>query len=140
MRFLAILLLTLVVAGGATLTAADGPTPYPDAKDEAAWPGKGLIRCFFYMVGERKAFWGQRAKDQGAVVFTGDSLTGGWKELATSFPKLKVANRGVGGDTSRGILFRFQEDVVDLHPKAVVITAGANDLSAHGAPADTIVN
>ncbi|HEX3132782.1 MAG TPA: GDSL-type esterase/lipase family protein, partial [Planctomycetota bacterium] len=38
------------------------------------------------------------------------------------------------------ILFRFQEDVVDLHPKAVVITAGANDLSAHGAPADTVVN
>jgi lysophospholipase L1-like esterase len=122
------------------LHAADGPTPYPDAKDEAAWPGKGPIRCFPYMAGERKAFWGQRQQDQGKVVFAGDSLVGGWKDLGKFFPKLKIANRGVGGDTSRGILFRFQEDVVDLHPKAVVITAGANDLSAHGEPANTVVN
>jgi lysophospholipase L1-like esterase len=122
------------------LAAADGPTPYPDAKDEAAWPGRGPIRCFPYMAGERKAFWSQREKDQGKVVFTGDSLVGGWKDLGQAFPTLKIANRGVGGDTSRGILFRFQEDVVDLHPRAVVITAGANDLSAHGGPADTIAN
>lgn len=133
-------LLVLLAVFGTPLAAADGPTPFPDTKDESAWPGKGPIRSFPYMVGERKAFWGKRAQDQGAVVFTGDSLTGGWKELATSFPKLKVANRGVGGDTSRGILFRLQEDVVDLHPKAVVITAGANDLSAHGEPANTIFN
>lgn len=133
-------LLVLLTACGAPLIAADGPTPFPDTKDEAAWPGKGPIRAFPYMVGERKAFWGRRTQDQGAVVFTGDSLTGGWKELTKSFPKLKVANRGVGGDTSRGILFRLQEDVADLHPKAVVITAGANDLSAHGAPADTMIN
>src|SRR5260221_9953816 len=94
------------------------------------------------MVGERKAFWNQRAQDQGKVVFTGDSLTGGWSALGkgTAFPGLKVANRGVGGDTSRGILFRFQEDVLDLHPRAIVITAGANDLSAHAPPTDTIAN
>jgi lysophospholipase L1-like esterase len=139
MRVSALVLATLFAGA---LAAADGPTPFPDPKNEAAWPGKGPIRSFGYMVGERKAFWNQRQKDQGAVVFTGDSLTGGWSALGkgTAFPGLKVANRGVGGDTSRGILFRFQEDVLDLHPRAIVITAGANDLSAHAPPTDTIAN
>ncbi len=136
----ATVLLAIVMAGSGPLTAADAPTPYPDPKDEASWPGQGPIRCFPYMAGERKAFWARRAQDQGAVVFAGDSLVGGWKDLAAAFPKLKIANRGVGGDTSRGIRFRFQEDVVDLHPAGVVITAGANDLSAHGEPASTLVN
>ncbi len=118
-----------------TLHAADGPTPYPDAKDEAAWPGKGPIRSFGWMVDNRKWFWTQREKDQGAVVFVGDSLTGNWKTLAQTFPGVKVANRGVGGDTSRGVLFRFREDVLDLKPRAVVLCVGSNDLSAHGDPA-----
>jgi len=138
--FLALALFAAVMAGSGPLAGADGPTPYPDPKDESAWPGQGPIRCFPYMAGERKAFWARRAQDQGTVVFAGDSLVGGWKDLGAAFPKLHIANRGVGGDTSRGILFRFQEDVVDLHPAAVVITAGANDLSAHGEPAGTLVN
>jgi lysophospholipase L1-like esterase/beta-glucanase (GH16 family) len=119
---------------------ADGPTPYPDPKNEAAWPGKGPIRSFGFMVGERNAFWTNRQKDQGAVVFVGDSLTGGWKNLAKDFPKLKVANRGVGGDVSRGALFRFKQDVLALNPKAVVIEIGNNDLTAMGAPADMLSN
>ena len=129
-------LLTLVVAAW----SADAPTPYPDVKQDAAWPGKGPIRTFPYMRDNRAYFWSQRTKDQGAVVFVGDSLTGGWKGLGAAFAKLKIANRGVGGDTSRGILFRFQEDVVDLHPRAVVITAGANDISAKGRNEDVIHN
>jgi lysophospholipase L1-like esterase len=119
-------------------TMFDGPTPFPDK--DADWPGKGVIRKFGFMVGERKAFWTQRQQDQGAVVFVGDSLTGGWKSLARDFPKLKVANRGLGGDVSRGVLWRFQEDVLDLNPKAVVICIGNNDLTAMGRPADMLSN
>lgn len=123
-------------------TRADGPTPYPDAKDEAAWPGQGPIRCFEWMVSNRAAFWKQRSRDQGAVVFVGDSLTAGWKPevLAEKFPGLKIANRGIGGDTSRGVRFRFQEDVVDLKPRAIMLLVGGNDLSAHGDPAATEAN
>ena len=122
------------------VSAADGPTPYPDAKNESAWPGKGPIRQFGWMVDNRKYFWTQRANDQGAVVFVGDSLTGNWKSLAKSFPGLKVANRGIGGDTSRGVLFRFSEDVLDLKPRAIVLCTGTNDLSAHGDPANAESN
>ena len=117
---------------------AAGPTPYP-AKPEA-WPGKGVIRTFGWMNDNRAFFWKSRDKDQGAVVFAGDSLTGGWKDPAAAFPGLKVANRGIGGDTSRGLLFRFKEDVLDLNPKAVVILIGLNDLTARGNPADATAN
>jgi lysophospholipase L1-like esterase len=122
----------------AEVTTVPGPTPFPE-KDQD-WPGKGVIRKFGFMVGERKAFWAQRQKDQQAVVFVGDSLTGGWKNLGRDFPKLKVANRGLGGDVSRGVLFRFQEDVLVLHPRAVVICIGNNDLTAMGSPADMLSN
>lgn len=114
-----------------------GPTPYPDPKNEAAWPGKGPIRSFGWMVDNREYFWTQREKDHRTIVFVGDSLTAGWKPamLAESFPGLKIANRGVGGDTSRGVLFRFKEDVLDLKPRAIMLLVGGNDLSAHGDPA-----
>ena len=134
----ALLLAIAFTAGFAQIApAADGPTPYPDPKDEAAWPGKGPIRTFGWMVDNRKAYWAQREKDQGAIVFVGDSLTQNWKGawMAESFPGLKIANRGIGGDTSRGVLFRFKEDVIALKPKAIIINVGANDLSAHGDPA-----
>jgi len=122
---------------------ATGPTPFPDAKDEAAWPGKGPIRVFpAWMVDNRKSFWSQREHDQGAVVFVGDSNIGNWKaaQMAELFPKMKIANRGIGGDVSRGVLFRFEEDVLSLHPKVVVMLVGFNDLSAYGDPADALSN
>lgn len=130
----------MLLSLGATAGAAEGggPTPYPDAKDQSAWPGKGPIRLFGWMVENRKSFWANREKDQGAVVFCGDSLTANWKgdAMKKAFGDLKVANRGIGGDVSRGLLFRFKEDVLDLNPKALVINIGTNDLSAHANPAD----
>lgn len=121
-----------------------GPTPFPDPKDEAAWKGTGPIRVMAWMNDNRNYFWTQRDAKQGAVVFVGDSLIGNWDlakvKTAQSFPHLKnVANRGIGGDVSRGVLFRFQEDVLDLHPEAVVMLIGTNDLSAK-APVDGIIS
>ena len=114
--------------GSASAQAASGPTPYPkEAKD---WPGKGAIRVFGYMNDYRKSFWRERERKQGSVVFVGDSLIGGWKSLADDMSGLPVANRGLGGETTRGLLFRFKEDVLDLHPKAIVLLSGTNDLSA----------
>lgn len=120
---------------------ADGPTPYPDAKNESAWPGQGPIRVFPWMTENRNYFWTRQAKDQGAIVFVGDSLTGNWKlgDMKTAFPDLVVANRGIGGDVSRGVLFRLKEDVLSLNPQAIVLLIGTNDLSAK-APAQDIAD
>lgn len=127
--------------GGLPSARAEGaPTPYPDSNDESAWPGRGPIRLHPWMKENRAAFWARRDRDRGAVVFVGSSMMGGWKSLATDFPNLKVANRGIGGDVTRGLLFRFQEDVLDLQPRAIVIAIGSNDLSAHADPAGVAEN
>lgn len=138
--YCAVTLLAILGSGGICAAQdAAGPTPFP-AKDSAEWPGKGVIRVFPWMVDNRNYFWSKRAESQDAVVFIGDSLTGNWGNMAKAFPKMKVINHGIGGDVSRGVLFRFQEDVLDLHPKAVVILIGQNDLTAKGNPSDTISN
>jgi lysophospholipase L1-like esterase len=118
----------LVSAAIAQPAPASGPTPYPaQAKD---WPGQGAIRVFGYMADNRQGFWLERQRKQGSVVFAGDSLVGGWGTMGKDFAGLPVANRGIGGEPTRGLLFRFQEDVLDLHPKAIVLLTGTNDLSA----------
>jgi lysophospholipase L1-like esterase/dienelactone hydrolase len=69
-----------------------------------------------------------KAADVGAIAFLGDSITRKW-DIAKAFPDLKVANRGISGDTTRGMLCRLKDNVLDLHPKAVVFMGGINDLS-----------
>jgi lysophospholipase L1-like esterase len=139
-RLLHTALISAVLSLVCPLSVQSEPTPYPDPNDEAAWPGVGPIRTGPWMNDNRAYSWTQREKDQGAVVFVGDSLVGGWKGLAATFPHLKVANRGIGGDTSRGTLFRFEEDVLDLNPRAIVFCVGTNDLSAHANPEHVVSN
>lgn len=114
--------------GAPDATTRSGPTPYPARAED--WPGKGVVRVFGWMKDNRNFFWTERARKRGAVVFAGDSLTGNWKTLGADFSGTLVANRGIGGDVSRGLLFRFEEDVLELHPKAVVLLIGINDLTA----------
>ena len=109
---------------------------------DAGLPGAGPIRRYDWfqkLWHDRRAAWAtERAKDQGAVVFLGDSITQEWKGLGAAFPGVKIANRGISGDTSRGVLIRLQEDVLGLKPTAVVLLVGTNDLE-EGATPETIV-
>jgi len=61
------------------------------------------------------------------VVFVGDSITDDWR-LNEYFPDRDFVNRGISGQTTDQMLGRFEEDVVQLHPLAVVIFGGTNDL------------
>lgn len=107
---------------------ASGPSPYPMAA--ADWPGEGAIRVFAWMKPARESFWRQRQQKQGAWVLAGDSLLGNWRSSERDLRHGLVANRAIGGDVSRGLLFRFQEDVLDLNPSGIVLLIGGNDLSA----------
>jgi len=73
------------------------------------------------------------AKRENRVVFFGDSITEGWK-LDQSFPGKPYVNRGISGQTTPQMLLRFREDVINLHPKVVVVLAGTNDLSGATGP------
>lgn len=66
------------------------------------------------------------------IVFMGNSITRGWyAQHPEFFEENNYAGRGIGGQTTYQMLARFQSDVVDLHPKAVVILAGTNDLASN---------
>ena len=67
------------------------------------------------------------------VVFLGDSITEYWK-LPNYFPGKPYINRGVDGQTTPEMLVRFRQDVIQLHPKVVVILAGTNDIAGVTGP------
>lgn len=135
---LVISLLSLLLA--APLPAARGE----DAKfqlpatDEGV-PGAGPLRrydWFKQLWAEKRIGWAKRVEqDQGALVFLGDSITQGWgDDLGGSFPGVKVANRGISGDTTRGVLLRLKEDVLSLKPAGIVLLIGTNDLEEKAEP------
>jgi lysophospholipase L1-like esterase len=146
--FSSILFFTFCLCGG-SLPAQEKPAgSQPEnrlqipATDDGL-PGAGPIRrmdWFRKLWVDRRAKWAARVEqDQNAVVMLGDSITQGWGEdFSGAFPGLKIANRGISGDTSRGVLIRLQEDVLSLHPKMVVLLIGTNDLEEKADP-ETIV-
>ncbi|MGH9535495.1 MAG: SGNH/GDSL hydrolase family protein [Terriglobales bacterium] len=66
----------------------------------------------------------------GRVVFMGDSITDIWS-LAKSFPGKPYVNRGISGQTTAQMLVRMFPDVIDLHPAAVIILGGTNDIAGN---------
>ncbi|MCK7487993.1 MAG: GDSL-type esterase/lipase family protein [Bacillus subtilis] len=65
---------------------------------------------------------------KGGVVFLGDSITDLYP-LQTYFPERVLINRGIGGDTTTGLLERLDDTVIVLEPTVLVLLIGVNDLS-----------
>ena len=69
------------------------------------------------------------------VVFMGNSITEAWPAAdAIFFSTPGYVNRGISGQTTPQMLLRFKQDVIDLHPKVVVILAGTNDIAGNTGP------
>lgn len=73
---------------------------------------------------ERKSFF-DAFRAPAAVVMVGDSLTDGaeWSEL---FPGAGIANRGISGDTTAGVLERM-DAILALHSSKAFVMIGIND-------------
>ena len=128
--WLAAAMLAAVSAAALAQPPAD-PFELPAVED--GLPGEGKLRRYDgYVKGwrERRRAWSQRvAADKGSVVFLGDSITAGWGDgFRDRFPGMKLANRGIGGDTTRGMLIRLADDVLAVDPAAIVLLAGTNDI------------
>ena len=82
---------------------------------------------------EANAKLGPPSPGENRVVFFGDSITDIWK-LEDYFPGKPYLNRGIGGQTTPQMLVRFRQDVIDLHPKVVLILAGTNDIAGNTGP------
>ena len=69
------------------------------------------------------------------IVFIGDSITEFWQRYdSTFFTQNKYINRGISSQTTSQIQERFQNDVIDLEPKYVIILAGINDIAENNGP------
>lgn len=69
------------------------------------------------------------------VVFMGNSITDCWVDTVPAFfADNNFVGRGISGQVSSQMLVRFQEDVINLHPKVVVICCGTNDIAQNNGP------
>jgi len=69
------------------------------------------------------------------IVFIGDSITEFWERYDSMFfSQNNYINRGISSQTTSQILERFQNDVIDLQPKCVIILAGINDIAENNGP------
>lgn len=124
-----------------TAKTEKSPLDLPTADGQ---PGVGPLRqadWFRDLWNSKRREWSTATeKDQGALVFLGDSITQGWPNLENYFPGVKIANRGISGDTTRGMLIRLKEDVLALKPSGVVMLMGTNDLEELAEPETIAAN
>ncbi|MEW4561322.1 GDSL-type esterase/lipase family protein [Bremerella sp. JC770] len=144
LRLLLSLAMVFCLLQCSSLEAQEAPSFAIPETDEGL-PGDGPIRRYDWFKNlwkNRRSTWSKQVeKDQNAVVFLGDSITQGWGDnMGRSFGALKVANRGISGDTTRGMLLRLEEDVLSLNPKAVVMLMGTNDLEEKAEPETIATN
>lgn len=77
------------------------------------------------------------------VLLLGDSITEGWNNTAMMkerFPKLQIANFGIGGDTTANLLWRIENgELGSLKPRLIVLMIGINNLARNGdKPAEVV--
>lgn len=72
----------------------------------------------------------------GDIVFIGDSITEKGGDWEKRFGLSGIANRGIAGDVSDGVLKRLEE-IVQAKPRAVFILIGVNDLFNYHHEQDT---
>jgi lysophospholipase L1-like esterase len=96
----------------------------------ADWPQLGRYKV-------DNAALGPVGQGEQRVVFYGDSITDGWGRRPNTgefFPGKAYVNRGISGQTTPQMVVRFRQDVINLHPAAVVILAGTNDVAGNTGP------
>lgn len=132
-------------SGSAGAVAVSEPTP-PFWPADGRFPGQGHVSTWTefpkHNAERRTLFAARHDQDLDGVVFVGDSITEGWQELAADFADLgvKAVNRGIGGDTTPNLLYRLQDDVLSLRPRALVILIGTNDLGSGTTPQQSAAN
>jgi lysophospholipase L1-like esterase len=134
-------LLAILGAGvfGGAFARAQAPPPNAQMSDSPCPPpppppAEGLARDFPDLCHYKSDNAAVLKGTHPTVVFIGDSITEGWGVGDASLFSRGVIDRGISGQTSPQMLVRFYQDVVALHPKAVHIMAGTNDVAGNTGP------
>lgn len=145
MRLKIVLIIFVFLAPGLVPCSAQQPEPAPLTskfeipETDEGLPGKGPIRRYDWfrdLWKSKRSAWATRVdEDQNTLVFLGNSITQGWgDDFRNAFSGAKLANRGISGDTTRGMLIRLEEDVLSLDPAGIVMLMGTNDLEEKASP------
>lgn len=136
MRWISILFIAIIAYGIGLITAKYSIFPYQqikhiknfmfDDKENSLKAGKKKIYKNYYF--DKKSFFevnGSKAD----IVMIGDSITDGaeWNEL---FSNISILNRGLSGDTTKGVLNRL-ESIYSTNAKKAFIMIGINDLGVN---------
>jgi len=130
--------IVLLISVGIALASSLAQQPAPKQSPFEQWRAS-RIDVFMNDFGELARYRTENdrlkppAPGESRVVFFGDSITDNWS-LEEYFPGKPYINRGISGQTTSQMLLRFQQDVVALHPAAVVILAGTNDIAGNTGP------
>jgi lysophospholipase L1-like esterase len=137
MRWKLLLVLGVVLSTFGSLAAQPSADPCADTKTKLTqaenrlkdWPQLGRYH-------EANGKVAPVASNETRVVFMGDSITDVWQnpKFGGFFPGKPYVDRGISGQTTPQMLIRFRPDVIALHPKAVVILAGTNDIAGNTGP------
>jgi len=105
-----------------SLSAAVPAAPAPQRSEPAAQPSRSMS---YYEV--RRGLFALSKLQTAPIVMLGDSLieAGPWTDLTGC---LAIANRGIGGDTTKRVRERLDE-ILALKPRAVFLMVGVNDIS-----------
>lgn len=119
----------------APAAGAAAPAVKPTAAPGAAVAGPPPIRW----VDELAAF-AERDRTAppapGGICLVGSSNVALWSTLATDFPGLNVCNRGISGSRLAELADFAPRLVAAARPRAVVVSAGGNDIAAGATAAD----
>jgi beta-glucosidase len=124
-----------LLQGGEAFRFADDPAGDPAStpllRDKPWVPGWCRWDWRAGWVGQHKAMVERTQKGGIDAVFLGDSLTQGWdaEVWKKRFEPRKAVNYGIGGDSTRQVLWRVRHGAVDgLEPRVVVLMIGTNNL------------
>jgi len=130
---------SLLVALSLVAMATPAVAQTEDAKAKAAREAEDRLHTDWAWLGRyQQANAAVPAKSaQPRVVFIGDSITQGWRDVHPAFfADNGFLGRGIGGQVTAQMLARFWPDVVALKPAAVHILAGINDIAQNAGPYD----
>lgn len=118
--------LLAALAATAPASAAENAEPEPAAEADCI-PAAALATYIQRRWERRVDQWRSLPPQTAEIVFLGSSIIeeGPWAEL---FPDSAVVNRGIGADTTVGVLNRLDE-VVALRPDKILLYIGGNDFS-----------
>jgi lysophospholipase L1-like esterase len=120
---------TFTVKGQVPSTPTPTPTPTPTDPDD---PSASVQRS----PDRHQEFLDRIKQGPADLLFLGDSITDYWRTTGKSvfdanYAQYRPANFGVGGDRTQNVIWRITNGELDgIHPKAVVLMIGTNNLAS----------